>query len=58
MTDVYEFSEYDRSRLIYNYSTMTPAEIDQAKAKLAAQEEKEASQKAMKTGGKPASSGT
>jgi NADH-quinone oxidoreductase subunit I len=54
MTDVFEFSEYERSRLIYNYSTMTPAEIDAAKAKLAAQEEKEASQKQSKPEGKTA----
>ena len=48
MTDVYEFSEYDRSRLIYNFATMTPAEVDQAKVKLAAQQEKEALQKGTK----------
>jgi NADH-quinone oxidoreductase subunit I len=48
MTDVFEFSEYERSRLIYNFSTMTAAEVDQAKAKLAAHEEKEAKQKETK----------
>lgn len=26
MTDVYEFSEYDRNNLIYNFSTLTPEE--------------------------------
>jgi NADH-quinone oxidoreductase subunit I len=58
MTDVFEFSEYDRSRLIYNFATMTPAEIDQAKTRLAAQEEKEASQKAAKAAEKPAPTGS
>ena len=52
MTDVFEFSEYDRSRLNYNYSTMTPADIDLARTKLAAQEEKESSQKAAEAEGR------
>jgi len=26
MTDVYEFSEFDRSSLIYNFATLTPEE--------------------------------
>ncbi len=34
MTDVYEFSEYDRSNLIYSFATMTPAEIETAQIKL------------------------
>jgi len=46
MTDVYEFSEFDRDRLIYRYATMTPQEIDQAKAKLAAHEKEQAAKKA------------
>jgi len=58
MTDVYEFSEYDRSRLIYNFSTMTPADVDEAKAKLAVQEGKEAAQKKAQPQGKPATPGT
>ncbi len=33
MTDVYEFSEFDRHNLVYNYSTMTPAEIEDAQQK-------------------------
>jgi len=33
MTDVYEFSEFDRHNLVYNYSTMTPSEVDEAKQK-------------------------
>ena len=43
MTDVYEFSEYERDKLIYNYATMTSAEIDAAKAKLASTVKKESS---------------
>ena len=34
MTDVYEFSEFNRYNLIYNYSTMTPSEVETARAKL------------------------
>jgi NADH-quinone oxidoreductase subunit I len=46
MTDVYEFSEYERTNLIYNYSVMTPAEIDEAKLKLASYEKDQAAKKA------------
>jgi NADH-quinone oxidoreductase subunit I len=38
MTDVFEFSEYQRDKLIYNFATMTTAEIDEAKRKIAAHE--------------------
>lgn len=48
MTDVFEFSEYERTNLIYNFATMTAAEIDQAKSKLAAYEKMEAEKKAAK----------
>lgn len=46
MTDVYEFSEYERGNLIYRFTTMTPEEIDAAKAKLAAYEKEQAEKKA------------
>ena len=46
MTDVYEFSEFDRSSLIYNFAIMTPAEVDQAKSKLAAYDKEQAVKKA------------
>ena len=46
MTDVYEFSEYSRNSLIYNYSTMTPAEIGDAKTKLTAYDKEQAAKKA------------
>jgi NADH-quinone oxidoreductase subunit I len=54
MTDVYEFSEYERGNLIYRFSTMTPAEIDAAKAKLAAYEKEQAEKKAAPAAPKPA----
>jgi NADH-quinone oxidoreductase subunit I len=46
MTDVYEFSEYNRENLIYNFATMTAAEAEQARAKLAAYEKEQAAKKA------------
>jgi len=46
MTDVYEFSEYDRNSLIYNFAVMTPEETDRAKAKLAVYEKEQAAKKA------------
>jgi len=45
MTDVFEFSEYERGNLIYNYAVMTPKEIDEAKAKLTAHEKDQAAKK-------------
>jgi NADH-quinone oxidoreductase subunit I len=48
MTDVFEFSEFNRENLIYRYATMTPAEIDEAMGKLAAHEKAEAEKKAAK----------
>ena len=46
MTDVYEFSEFDRNKLIYNFSIMTPQEIELAKEKLKKAEEEAAAKKA------------
>jgi len=46
MTDVFEFAEYERTNLNYNFSTMTPAEIDAAKSKLFAHEKEQAEKKA------------
>jgi NADH-quinone oxidoreductase subunit I len=48
MTDVYEFSEYDRSNLMYRFATMTSVQVDEAKAKLSAHEKVEAAKKAAK----------
>jgi NADH-quinone oxidoreductase chain I len=46
MTDVYEFSEFDRKNLVYNFSRMTPAEISVAKDKARKAEEEAAAKKA------------
>jgi NADH-quinone oxidoreductase subunit I len=54
MTDVYEFSEYERRNLIYTFAVMSPEEIDQAKAKLAAHEKAEAAKKAAAAAAKAA----
>ncbi len=54
MTDVYEFSEYERQSLVYNFAIMTPAEIDAAKAKLAAYEKEQAAKKAAAAAAKAA----
>jgi len=56
MTDVYEFSEYERQNLIYSFSVMGQAEIDQAKTKLAAFEKAEAARKAAAAAAKAAAS--
>ena len=61
MTDVYEFSEYDRVNLIYNYATMDAAEasVHTANAKkdeerLAAERAKQAEEKAKAAAANPA----
>ncbi len=46
MTDVYEFSEFDRKNLIYSFAKMTPAEIATAKDKARKAEEEAAAKKA------------
>jgi NADH-quinone oxidoreductase subunit I len=46
MTDVYEFSEYDRNNLIYNFGTMSPVEIETAKMKVKQYDEEQAAKKA------------
>lgn len=46
MTDVYEFSEFDRHNLVYQYSMMTPNDVEQAKEKLRKVEEEAAAKKA------------
>lgn len=46
MTDVYEFSEYDRHNLIYNYAAVTPAEVVDIKARAAEYEKEQAAKKA------------
>jgi NADH-quinone oxidoreductase subunit I len=46
MTDVYEFSEFERENLIYKFAVMTPAEIDAAKLRLVAYDKEQAAKKA------------
>jgi len=46
MTDVYEFSEFDRRNLIYNFSAMTPAQVAEAREKYAQWEKEQAARKA------------
>lgn len=46
MTDVYEFSEFDRQNLNYHYSRMSPEEITVAKEKLRKADEEAAAKKA------------
>jgi peptidoglycan hydrolase CwlO-like protein len=45
MTDVYEFSEFDRENLIYRFATMTPAETQTAKSRLSSYEKEQAAKK-------------
>jgi NADH-quinone oxidoreductase subunit I len=54
MTDVYEFSEYDRKSLLYSFAVMSPAEVDAARAKLAAYEKEQAEKKAAAAAAKVA----
>jgi NADH-quinone oxidoreductase subunit I len=48
MTDIYEFSEYERSNLIYNFSILTPEEGKEKKANYARFEAEKAAEKAAK----------
>lgn len=54
MTDVYEFSEYERSNLMYNFSILTPAEAEEKKANFAKYEAEKAAEKAAKAAAAPA----
>ncbi len=46
MSDVYEFSEFERNSLLYKFSTLTDAEADEKKANFAKLEAEKAAQKA------------
>jgi NADH-quinone oxidoreductase subunit I len=46
MTDAYEYSEYQRNNLVYSFSTLTPAEIEEKKANFAKLEAEKAAAKA------------
>ena len=54
MTDVYEFSEYDRHHLIYSFSNMTPEQIATAKESLKKYDEEQAVRKAAAAAAKAA----
>ena len=46
MTDIYEFSEYERGNLLYNYITLTPEEVAEKKDNFAKLEAEKAAKKA------------
>jgi NADH-quinone oxidoreductase subunit I len=46
MTPVYEYSEFDRDKLVYNFANLTPEEIDIKKLNLEKFEEEKAAKKA------------
>ncbi|MGH2567710.1 MAG: NuoI/complex I 23 kDa subunit family protein [Bacteroidota bacterium] len=54
MTDVYEFAEFDRHDLIYNFSSMTPADALEAKEKLQKAEAEAAEKRAAAAAAKAA----
>ncbi|MFH0989114.1 MAG: NADH-quinone oxidoreductase subunit I [bacterium] len=54
MTDVYEFSEYDRHNLIYHFGTMTPQEIEGARERLKKADAAAAAKKAAAAAAKAA----
>ena len=58
MTEVYEFSEYNRNSLIYQFATMTPAQTQEAKDKLAAYDKEQAAKKAAAAAAKAAAAAT
>jgi NADH-quinone oxidoreductase subunit I len=49
MTDVFEYSEYDRNNLIYDYVTLTPSEREEKKANYERVEAEKAAAKAAAT---------
>ena len=54
MTDVYEFSEFERNNLIYNFATMMPHDVEGARTRLAAYEKDQAAKKAAAAPSAPA----
>ena len=53
MTDVFEYSEYERNSLVYNFVTLSPAEIAQKKSNFAKLEAEKAAQKAAAAAAPP-----
>ncbi|MEE9187493.1 MAG: NADH-quinone oxidoreductase subunit I [Bacteroidota bacterium] len=54
MTDVFEFSEFERHNLIYNYSAMTPDLVEEAKTKSQKWEKDQAAKRAAAAAAKAA----
>jgi NADH-quinone oxidoreductase subunit I len=48
MTDVYEFSEFERENLLYDFVTLTPEEREEKKKNYAQLEAQKAAEKAAK----------
>jgi NADH-quinone oxidoreductase chain I len=48
MTDVYEYSEYERSNLLYSFSTLTTSEAEEKKANFEKMQAEKAAQKVIK----------
>jgi len=57
MTDVYEFSEYDRQNLIYSFATLTPEEAAQKKAQAERYEKEQSAKRAATAAQKAAAPG-
>jgi NADH-quinone oxidoreductase subunit I len=53
MTDVYEFSEFERENLIYRFATMTPAETEAARSRLSSFDKEQAAKKAAAAAAAP-----
>jgi len=53
MTDVYEFSEFNRNNLVYNYVTLTPEEIQDIEIRVAEYEKEQTAKKAAASAPKP-----
>ena len=47
MTEVYEFSEFDRNNFVYNYAALTTAEAEEVRSRLASAEKEQAAKKAQ-----------
>lgn len=58
MTNVYEFSEFDRNSLIYNFRTLTDAQVTDVKTKAEAYEKEQAAKKAAAAAAKAAATAT
>ena len=53
MTDVFEYSEYERKSLVYDFVTLSPAEIQEKKSNYAKLEAEKAAQKAAAAAAPP-----